>query len=424
MLEVVLRYPQFRRLWLAQVVSQAGDWLNRVAVLVLIGALSESTGEAALGMGALFALELALRLLPAAAFGPLAGPVADRVPRKALMVATDLLRAGVVLGLLLVREPGDLPLCYGLVVAQMSLGTFFNAARSASLPNTLPREALHAANALSSATWSLMLSVGALLGGVFVELVGVRGVFVIDAATYGVSALLLVGLRLPPVPQHAEPFRWRDLVLFTDLRRAWRHVVERRLAAVLLAKAFWGGGGGYLVVLSIAARERFGSAAGPPGDAAAAAGLATGLLYSARGLGTGLGPILGRALLGEDERALRRQIAGGFFVAAAGYALFATCRDLVPALACVVGAHLGGSALWVASSTLWQGGVDDAFRGRVFAMEFLFMTVAFTLGGLFAGAIHDAGAALEVTVWAVSALVVVLGLAWGVLARHTDGRLT
>ena len=152
MLALLRRYPDFRRLWLAQVVSQGGDWLSRMAVLALIGSLGGSAAGA--GVGALFGVELALRLLPTAVFGPLAGAVADRVSRRALMVTTDIARAGIVLLMLFVDEPGELPVLYVLVFAQMGLAIFFNAARAAALPSTVSGDDLHGAYTLSAATWS------------------------------------------------------------------------------------------------------------------------------------------------------------------------------------------------------------------------------------------------------------------------------
>ena len=119
MYQVLKRNPAFRRLWFAQVVTQAGDWLNRMAVLALIAHLA---GPSAVGAtGALFAGELALRLLPSALLGPLAGSIADRVSRKGTMIASDLLRALVVLGLLTIDEPGELPLLYGLLFLHQHL---------------------------------------------------------------------------------------------------------------------------------------------------------------------------------------------------------------------------------------------------------------------------------------------------------------
>ena len=118
-------------------------------------------------MGLLFGVEIVIRMLPYALLSPIAGPVADRLPRRLLMVTADLLRAGVVLCYLSIDEPGELPWLYTLMVAQMSLAIFFDSARSASVPNTVPKEELHEAYALSAATWSTMLALGA--AGSFAE---------------------------------------------------------------------------------------------------------------------------------------------------------------------------------------------------------------------------------------------------------------
>jgi predicted MFS family arabinose efflux permease len=418
MLGVLRRNPRFRRLWSAQVVSQLGDWFNRVAILTLIGDLSGP--DAALGIGALFGVEIALRLLPSTVFGTLAGSIADRISRKLLMISMDLVRALVVLGFLLVREPGDLTLLYVLLVVQMAFSIFFEAARSASTPGTLRSEDLHLAYALTAATWSTMLTIGAVLGGVIVEVVGVRGVFLLDSLTYVVSALVLVGLRLHPMPEQTEALRWRDIVLFRDLGRGLAHVRSLRITPAVFAKTAWGAAGGFLVILGIAGRTRFGDLdiGAAAGGAAGSVGLATGLLYAARGFGTAVGPFLGRRLVGSSDARLKAQIVGGFGVAALGYVLFGFTRDFALALALVSLGHLGGSALWVASTTYWQRHVSDAFRGRVYAMEFMGMTLAVSLGGLATGFLYDATGSLEQTVWFVCAAVVLGGVAWTVSARR------
>ena len=412
MLGVAIRNPRFRLLWTAQIVSQAGDWLNRVACLVLIGDLGGSVG-----VGALYGVELGLRLLPSALLGPLAGPVADRLPRRTSMIVADVVRAAIVVGLLLVRERSDLWLLYALIVAQMGVGVFFDAARSAALPDTVARDDLQSAHALSSVTWSAMLGLGALAGGMLVDSIGVYGVFVVDAASYVASAIVLARLALPPVPPQTEPFRWRDVVVLADLRRALAHARSLGLGPVLAAKTFWGAAGGFLVLLPLAAHERFGGELAPASVAAVETGTAVGLLYAARGVGTGFGPVLARALLGRGDRDLLRQVSLGFLVAALGYAAFGFAGRLDLACACVAFAHLGGSALWVASTVVWQRHVSDAFRGRVFALEFLGMNLSFAAGGVLAGALYDATGSFEGTVWAVSALVLALGAAWARLAR-------
>jgi predicted MFS family arabinose efflux permease len=420
----VVRNPQFARLWIAQFVSQTGDWLDRVACLVLIGRLG--TASHVLGVGVLFAFELALRLLPSALFSPIAGPIADRLPRRMLMIVSDIVRAALVLAFLLVREPADLPWLYVLIGLQMAVGIFFDAARSAALPDTIGKDELHDAYALSAATWSITLCVGALAGGWIVEWVGIAGAFVVDAATYVVSAVFLIGLRLPPVPKHPEPFRLRDVALLTDLRRGLAHARSIGVTPILWTKSFWGGAGGFLVLLSLAGRDRFGGAAetGARFDEVAAAGataVATGWLYFARGIGTGLGPLLGNRFLGRSDPALKLQISAGFLVAVIGYALFGFTRDLATACVFVAIAHLGGSALWIASTVLWQKHVDGAFRGRVFVIEFMALDIAFTAGGLVGGVVYDATGSFSESTWILSGLVLALGAIWTWTARNVRG---
>jgi MFS family permease len=412
-LRVALNNRQFAQLWMAQVISQSGDWLNRVACLVLIGTLGGTTAQ--WGVGALFGAELALRLLPSALFGPLAGPVADRVPRRLMMVAADIGRAIVVLGLVFVRDPEDLPWLYVLIAMQTAIAIFFEAARTAALPDTVPPEELHAAYALSAVTWSVTLSVGALVGGWLVSWIGVQGAFAVDAATYVVSAACLFHLRLPPVAVHPEPFRWRDVISMTEMRRGLAHLRSLRITPVVFTKTFWGAAGGLLVLLAIAGNERFGDTRGA--DAVAAAAFTTGALYSARGIGTAFGPVLARWRYGSTDAALRTQITVGFVVAAFGYAAFGASDRLDVACLFVGIAHMGGSALWVASTVYWQKHVDDAFRGRVFALEFFGMDVAFATGGIITGLIYDRTGSMSLTVWIVSAAVLVLGGAWTWLAR-------
>ncbi|MCP3917144.1 MAG: MFS transporter [bacterium] len=413
MLGVVRRNPQFRRLWSAQVVSQAGDWLNRMAVLALIGDLAG--GAAQVGMGVLFGGELALRMLPTAAFGPLAGGLADRLPRRLVMIVSDILRAVVVLGFLAVDTPDELGLLYGLLLTQMSLAIFFDASRSASLPNTVPREELYEAYTLSAATWSAMLAFGAFAGGVLLEVLGLAGVFLIDAGTYVVSAFLLASLELPPTPKQAERLSVRDVVLLVEMKRAFRHVRSLGILPILFVKVLWSMAGGYLVLLSVLGHERFTDEQEP--NRLAAAGFATSLLYAARGVGTGLGPILARRYIGSTDGALRNAILGGFFLAAAFYALVPFAPNLTVAWFLVLVAHMGGSAIWVSSTTFWQRRVSDAYRGRVFSLEFLMMTIAFTAWGFLIGGLYDRTGSVDTALWVTSAAACCGGALWAFVSR-------
>jgi MFS family permease len=403
MLGVLRRNPQFRTLWYAQLVSGAGDWLNRVALLTLIGELSGS--RAAVGVGALFGIELAVRLLPTTLMGPLAGPVADRLPRRMLMIVADLLRMLIVLCFLFVRHPGQVGLLYTLLALQMGVAIFFDSARSGALPSTVSKEDLHTALTLSAATWSAMLTLGAAAGGLLVASFGTSTVFIVDAASYLLSAVLLLRLSLPPTPSHPHAFRWRDIFTFQDMRQGLHHIRSLGLVPILGTKAMWWPAGGFLVMLSVVGHDRF-------GESTREAGLATGVLFGARGLGTGLGPILARWRMGSGDAELRRQIRLGFHVAAVGYAFFAVAPNLVLASTAVCAAHMGGSTIWVASTTLWQRHVHDAFRGRVFALEFLGMTLSFAVGGLLAGSLYDRTGSIRTTIWSLCGVLVVMAALW------------
>jgi predicted MFS family arabinose efflux permease len=403
------RNPQFTKLWLSQVVSQAGDWLDRMACIALIGELGGPVGT----IGALYGVELALRLLPPAVLTPIAGPIGDRFPRRALMIGADLSRALVVLGFLLVDEPGKLPWLYALIALQMSFSVFFDIARSAAVPDSVERADLHQANALTATTWSVLLGLGGVLGGVLVQAVGVRGAFIADSVSYVLSAVVLIGLRLPALPKAEQPLRLAELVLLRDLARGWRHAKERGLGWMLWAKTFWGAAGGFLVVLSLAGQARHATGTGRAAQDAAA--FATGMLYSARGVGTGLGPWLAKLLLGSSDRALRLQIVCGFLVAALGYGCFALTARLPWECLWVAIAHLGGATIWVASTVFWQRHAKEGFRARVFALEYLAMNLSLGLGGMIAGAVYDRTGSLAITTWVVCGMVLALGTAWTVL---------
>ena len=147
--------PEFRRLWLASVVSFAGDWFNTIASVILVTRYTES----GLAVGALFLA----RTLPQFLLGPVAGVVADRFDRKRVMVISDLLRAGIVLSFLFVDRPERLWLLYVLTVAQFTVSAFFQPASAAILPSLVQRDELVTGNVISSITWSAMLALGSAL---------------------------------------------------------------------------------------------------------------------------------------------------------------------------------------------------------------------------------------------------------------------
>lgn len=235
----------FRRLWTAQIVSELGDWFYAVAIYAL---LYQYTGRASS-----LAVAIILQVLPQALVTPFVGPVADRVSRKRLMIAADVARAGIVAAMLLVRGPETVWIVYPLLFAETVMAAFFEPARIAVIPNITGDEKAVVANTLASATWSLNFAVGAVLGGVAAAYLGRDAVFLINAASFLASAVLIGRMDFTePHLETAPPLRARDLLDFSDMKSGLRYIrSDRRLLATVLAKAGIGVVGGTFVIFPV-----------------------------------------------------------------------------------------------------------------------------------------------------------------------------
>ncbi len=177
----VLRNREFAALWAAEAQSQIGDQLARVAITVLV---FERTHSAAVT-----ALVYALTLLPALAGGVVLAGLADRLPRRSLMIGCDLLRAALLAAMALPHLPVSVLAC--LVVVAVLVGSPFSAAQSAVVPALLEGEEFVAGTALRTVTNQAAQLVGFAGGGVVVALIGAHGTLLLDAVTFVVSAVVL-----------------------------------------------------------------------------------------------------------------------------------------------------------------------------------------------------------------------------------------
>lgn len=410
--ELLRTQPLFRRLWLGQLVSELGDWLQLIALLSLF----PTQGEATLALSGIFIV----RTLPSVIWAPLVGVVADRFPRGRVMVACDLGRAAIVLSYLLIRGPEDVGWIYALMFAQESLTALFEPARSAALPQVVEAKALLAANSLAASTWSAMLAIGSALGGLIAGTVGARAAFILDAATFLGSAVLIGGIRIPPVMRDAASAaaHARDTFGLFALREGIGYLrAHRPQAAAALVKGLWGMSGGVVFLFSIYAGSVFTPQGGDPSRA-------TGLLYAGRGVGALVGPLAAKRLWGESSKSLRWTIQVGFPLAAVSYLAFSFAPSAAVGALLVMCAHAGGSACWVASTQLVQMSVPNALQGRVFAVELAALTFAIALSNAFAGAALSGGhlGLLGVT-FAMAGMAVVSTLCWALWMRRLGGRL-
>jgi MFS family permease len=390
----------FGRLYAAQLISFAGDWFATVALLGLALELSDSAAVAS--------LVLVLQTGAFAAASPLAGALADRFDRRRLLVVADVARVPVALAFMLAREPETLWIAF-VAVALLAVGAaVFEPTSSASLPNLVEADELPEANTLIGSAWGTMLALGAALGGLVAATLGRDAAFVINAATFAVSALLIVGIRRPFQLEREEELasgsRGADVVdaVRTALQFA-RH--SRLVASFLLSKTTFGVGTGVVLMLAVFGRNVFGA-----GD------VGIGLLFAARGLGALVGPFAARAIVGVDNRGLLRGIAGSVVIAAACYALFPLAPTIWLAALLVFAAHLGGGAQWMLSTLGLQRASPDAIRGRVFSFDYGLVTLTIALSTLLAGLVAQV-LPPQLAVWTMVGLLAAAGLGWIVFSR-------
>jgi MFS family permease len=209
----VLKNGNFLALWLSQLVSKIGDNFAVIAALALINELAQAAGIVTVILAAAMTLPQLFALA--------SGVFLDRFSRKVVMIATDLLRAGLILLPLLVQKPGHFYILYLTAFAVMGLGAMFVPARNASIPNMVPEEHLLTANALIQATELASLIVGAGLATLVIGLTSPSTAFVIDSFTFLISALLLLAAHIPQGPKTGASAAPRG-----EFRRFWVDFVD------------------------------------------------------------------------------------------------------------------------------------------------------------------------------------------------------
>jgi len=181
------RNRDFRRVYVASLISLGGDWFLLVA---LFGLVLDLTGSAVA-----VALLLAAQDLTYFVVSPVGGLLADRLDRRRLMVAADIARAVLCVVFLFLRTAGEVWVIYLLLGTMACFSAAFEPASLAALPNLVEQEDLATANALSGSLWGTMLAVGAALGGAVTALLGRDAAIVIDAVSFAASAALIVRIR-------------------------------------------------------------------------------------------------------------------------------------------------------------------------------------------------------------------------------------
>jgi MFS family permease len=338
-----------RRVWISQVVSEAGDHFNNIAALSLI---VEATGS-----GAAVAALLLARAIPALAAGPAAGVALDRYDRRRIMIASDLVRAVFALAFLLAIAPGRAWISLPLSALLMFASPFFSAGRISILPSIASREELDAANSLTQTTQWATQALGALAAGLVVAQWGYAWAFAANAASFLFSAAAIARLRAPGGFRAARSNQaapsWRDY------RKGLAYIrsVPLILGVLLLSVGWAVGGGAAQVLFTLFGEQVFHRGAAGVGAMNGAAGL--GLL--AGGL---VAHAIGRRL---DFAGYRRAVWLCYFVHGGAFIVFSLAGNYIAALLLLALSRVGMSIVTVLNYAQLLRSIPDEFRGRVFA---------------------------------------------------------
>ena len=405
----------FRRLWMAQIVSEIGDWFYTLSIYTL---LLQLTGHASS-----VALALVLQVLPQTLVGPTSGVINDRLRRKRVMITADLVRFVIVLAMLLVRSRSMVWLVYPLLIAETIMAAFFEPARSSVIPNIASRGEVLIANTLSSATWSVNLLIGASVGGVVAAFFGRDAVFVLNALSFLASAILIGGMRFSePHAESAMPLKARDLVDFSPVLEGIRYVRSHRtILPTVFAKAGELMIGPSWVIFTVMGEREF--AVHWRGLNAARGGmLGMSILLGGRALGALVGPVVSARWAGRSDQRLRLGILFGYLMIAFGYGSLGLSRTVWFASACAMLGHMGGSTVWVFSTTLLQLHTDDRFRGRVFSADLGLSMLTIAAGAYFCGRLLDWGISTRAVASGTGVIMVVPAMLWAWSMRESRAK--
>lgn len=366
--------PNFSKLWLAQVISLLGDWFGTIVLSTLVATFSGSSGLAVSGF-------LLARFLPPLIMTPFAGVLIDRFDRKRLLIISDVARAVTVLLFVpvIALGPAALWAVYLLTFIQFAFSALFEPGRNAILPSLLERDDLVLANTLGSITWSVMLALGAIAGGLVAAAFGTYFAIVIDALTFVISAALIMQIRPgtieTPIEQPAAPpsdrsffeglrfLRERPAVAFTLLVKLGQSLGNVDALMIIYATGLFIMGDDSTTPLSI--------------------------MYAAFGLGAVVGPLILNRMNNGTVLMMRRLIVIGFIWIVVGWFVFAEARSLLVVSLALVIRGMGGSVNWTYSSVIIQKSTPDSYLGRMFSLDMAGFQLASIISTIVTGALVD-----------------------------------
>jgi len=367
--------PNFTLLWLAQVVSLTGDWFNTIVLSAMVADFSGGSGLA-------ISLFLMARFLPPLVVSPFTGVIVDRFDRKLILVYSNVIRTGIVLMFLLATGPDLLWLIYLLTIMQFTLSALFEPGQSAIIPSLIRRSDLVIANTLVSITWSVMLALGAIIGGVVAAFFGASIALVIGASTFAVAGYLIARIQVPPEAETRSDLEAGAVQPTGSFGEGLRYLARNKMAAAALLVKGGGSVGNVDTLMTVFATQVF--ILGTDGQ------LSLGIMYSSFGIGAILGPVLLNRINDGSIGRMRRLVVIGFVLGTIGWIVLGAAGSLaILSLALLIRA-MGGSANWTYSTVIIQKSVDDRYLGRVFALDLAFFQLVTVVSTIAHGVLIDA----------------------------------
>jgi predicted MFS family arabinose efflux permease len=349
----VLRQRNFALLWLGGLISMTGNWLLVVALPFYV---YERTGSVVATTAIIM-----VRAVPSILLGSVAGVFVDRWDRRRTMIVTNLLQAGIVLLLLLVRSGDWLWIVYVMAFLETAVSRFFGPAEGALLPRLVGEEHLVAANSLNALNDNIARLGGPALGGALLLWQGLPAVVIVDSASYLVAALLIFLVRSPSTHSDAQ------VETVDAARSAWVGVWREWLSGIRLVKTNAVVGSLFLVIAVQTLADGTLNALVVPfvDEVLHAEAVVFGWLITAQGIGG----LVGGFFVGWLGRAVPASHLLGFGLSIVGTLTLVLVNLPSIPVALMVGALIGPPmmAAMVSQQTLLQTSVPDAYRGRILA---------------------------------------------------------
>ncbi len=367
MFSLLRRNRDVRFVFGAQVVSYLGDWFCFVALAGLVEDITHSRF--------LVSLVLVSMTIPGLFMSPVAGSFADRFDRRKILVTVSAFQAVAAL-LLLLHSAAGIWITFVAQCIIAALAAFVGPSTSAAVPNLTDNEDdLRKTNALFGSTWGIMLAVGAALGGIFAGAFGRNAAFIADAISFVIAGLLFASVRRPMQSERTQHSNSRRVRPLEDMKEAIQVAKKDPvILALLCSKMTFAVGAGIVSQLAVLASNVF-----HVGDSG------RGLLIGVRGIGSGLGPIIGARIAGRDMAKLLKVCGYAGLIFAVCYFGAALSPFIGMAAVFIALAHLSGGAQWTLSTLGLQIQAPDHVRGRVMAGDMALVNTMIGLTSILAG---------------------------------------